>query len=153
MPSSTNKSPLEAYHDAYTDVKSKQMLVVTPVTSSQRSSFDDSMKNMQFSQSDCAKDRHSLAEFMTDDHQSPRNKHTVGQGLLKVTTGIDYTDDEESSCDEQQLSSEEENLIAESTSAIERLFSGEYGSRKQMSRFLYPESPACEDVDDSVDEV
>lgn len=115
LPSSTHKSPLEAYQDAYADAKSKAN--VTPGTS-QRSSFDEI--DNKYSQSDCAKDRHSLAEFMA---QSP--SCTIGQGLLKVTD-IDYSEESSS----EDLSNEEENLIAESTNAIESLFGGRHLSSK-----------------------
>ena len=79
-PSSTNKSPLEAYTDSY----DYRMGGVTPskVTSgsSQRSSFDDSMI-----QSDhfCAKDRCSMADIMMNEEKSP-SKIIIGQGLLEV---------------------------------------------------------------------
>jgi hypothetical protein len=99
-PSSSNKSPLEAYNDFPKMDKDE---------SSHRSSFDDSSKNMSI-QSDCAKHRHSLTEFMRVDETSG-SKLEVGQGLLKES-------------DSDHLSNEEENLIAESTNAIESLFAG-----------------------------
>ena len=134
-PSSTNKSPLEAY----TDSADYRMGGATPskVTSnsSQRSSFDDSIN-----QSDhyCAKNRLSVMDTLVGSEASP-SKIVVDTGLLKV-----YRNDSE-----DQLSSEEENLIAESTSAIESLFGGRKSTginRPDWSRLII-----SEDLDDETD--
>ena len=134
-PSSTNKSPLEAYTDSADYRIGGVTLSKVASNSSQRSSFDDSINQ---SDNYCAKNRLSVMDTLVGSETSP-GKIVVDTGLLKI-----YRNDSE-----DQLSSEEENLIAESTYAIKNLFGGRKSKgidRPDWSRLII-----SEDLDDGTD--